>query len=923
MTTLTRPERPAGLTGRRAECAVLDRLLSTVRAGESGALVIRGEPGVGKTAMLDYLVEQASGCSVARAAGVQSEMELAFAGLHQLLAPMLHRLDSLPPPQREALRTVFGVSSGPAPNRFLIGLAVLSLLSDEAEEQPLICVVDDEQWLDRASAQVLAFVARRLEAESVGFVFAVRTPTEQLAGLPELTVEGLRESDAQALLASVLTAPLDPRVRDQIVSETRGVPLAMLELVQDLHPAELAGGFGLPSRVPLSNGIEDSFRRRLGSLPPETRRLLQLAAADPVGDPMLVWRAAERLGIPAHAATPAAQAGLLEIGARVRFRHPLVRSAAYRLATVQERQEAHRALAEVTDPQTDPDRRAWHRAQAAPGPDEDVAKELERSADRAKARGGLAAAAAFLERSAELTLDPANLACRALGAARAKHQAGASDAALKMLATAEAGPLTELQRAWMGLLRGQIAFGSNRGSDAPQLLLEAAKRLEPLDVGLARETYLETLAAVTFAGRLASPGGGVLDVASAARAAPQASEPARACDLLLDGLSAHFCEGYPAGLPMLRQALTAFGGGLSAEEELRWLWLAGITALHLWDADSWESLSNRHVQLAREAGALSELPLALTAEVYQHLFAGELTAAASLTHEVRAAIEATGSNLAPYAALALAAFRGCEAEHSALIETDRRAMELRGEGIGVTVTAWATAVLCNGLGQYENAFAAAQRATDYPHDLGTSYLALSELVEAATRTGRLEVAADAHRRLAEVTHPSGTDWALGIASRSRALLSAGDDAETLYREAIDRLGRTRVRIELARARLLYGEWLRRENRRVDARRQLRRAHELFTSMGADGFAERAGRELLATGETVRKRTVDTQSELTAQEALIARLARDGLSNPEIGTRLFISPRTVQYHLRKIFSKLGISSRSRLDQVLGGDPGRQG
>ncbi|MDX6256424.1 MAG: hypothetical protein QOJ11_2758 [Frankiales bacterium] len=906
------------LTGRRAECDVLDRLVATVRAGDSRGLVLSGEPGVGKTALLDYLVEQASGCSVVRAAGVESEMELAFAGLHQLLAPMLTRLDGLPVPQRDALRTAFGVTSGPAPDRFLLGLAVLSLLSEEAEEQPLICVVDDEQWLDRASSQVLAFVARRLEAESVGLVFGARVPSDQLGGLPELVVEGLRDGDAQALLDSVLTAPLDPRVRDQIVSETRGVPLAMLELLQELHPAELAGGFGLPSGLPVSSGIEDSFRRRLEALPPETQRLLQLAAADPLGDPLLVWRAAERLGIRPEAATPAAQAGLLEFGARVRFRHPLVRSAAYRLATFQQRQDAHRALAEVTDPQLDPDRRAWHRAQAAPGPDEDVAEELERSADRARARGGLAAAAAFLERSAELTLDPAHLACRALGAAKAKHLAGDSDTALKLLATAEAGPLSELQRGWMELLRGQIAFAASRGSDAPHQLLETAKRLEPLDVGLARETYLETLAAVTFAGRLSSPGGGALDVASAARAAPQPSQAPRAPDLFMDGLAAHFCDGYAAGLPILRRALTIFGDDMSAEEQLRWLWLAGITALHLWDDESWGALSARHVQLAREAGALSELPLALTARIFRHLFTGDLTAAASLTDEARAATEATGSTLSPYGALALAAFRGREAETCALIETNLQAVELRGEGIGVTVTAWAAAVLYNGLGHYERAYAAAQQATDYPLDMGTSYLALGELVEAATRTGRYEAAADAQRRLAEVTHPSGADWALGVEARSRALLSEGDGAEQLYRDAIDRLGRTHLRMELARAHLLYGEWLRRENRRVDARAQLRTAHDLFTAIGAEGFTDRASRELLATGETVRKRTVEKHAELTAQEAQIAQLARDGLSNPEIGTRLFISPRTVQYHLRKVFTKLGISSRAQLVHVLPGD-----
>jgi DNA-binding CsgD family transcriptional regulator/tetratricopeptide (TPR) repeat protein len=909
----------AGLTGRCDECDECDRLIEAVRAGESRALVVRGEPGVGKTALLEYLAGHASDFRVARAAGVQSEMELAFAGLHHLLAPMLDRLERLPVSQRDALRTAFGISPGPAPDRVLIGLAVLSLLSAVAEERPLICLVDDEQWLDRASAQVLALVAGRIEAESVGLVFAARTPSDQLAGLPELVVEGLREDDARALLDSVLTAPLDARVRDQVVVETRGNPLALLELLRELTPAELAGGFGLPSGVPLSGSIEETFGRRLDALPADTRCLLRLAAADPVGDPLLVWRAAERLGIPTEAATPAAEAGLLEFGARVRFRHPLARSAAYRSASLQQRQDVHRVLAEVTDPEIDPDRRAWHRAHAAHGPDEDVAQELERSADRARARGGLAAAAAFLQRSAELTLDPAQLAGRALDAAQAKHLAGAPDAALKLLDTVEAGPLDELQRAWMGLLRGQIAFASNRGSDAPPLLLEAAKRLEQLDVRLARETYLDTLSAVMFAGRLSNPGGGVLDVSSAARAAPPPSWPPRAPDLLLDGLAAHFCEGYSAGMPILQRALSAFGSEMSAEEELRLLWLACITAMHLWDDESWDALSNRHVQLAHEAGALSELPLALSSRIYMHLLAGELTTAASLTEQVQAATEATGSNLAPYGALGLAALRGREAEAAELIETSRKEVELRGEGIGITVTGWAKAVLYNGLGRYQKALAAAQQASEYPQDMGTASWALVELIEAATRSGMRETAVDAHHRLLRMTHVSGTDWALGVEARSHALLSEGETAERLYLESIARLARTRIRVELARVHLLYGEWLRREKRRVDARVQLRTAHEMFASMGAEAFADRAGRELLATGETVRKRTVETRVELTAQEAQVARLARDGLSNQEIGTRLFISPRTVQHHLRKIFTKLGISSRNQLDRVLPSAP----
>jgi DNA-binding CsgD family transcriptional regulator len=903
------------LAGRRRELDVLDRLIEDVRAGESRTLLLRGEAGVGKTALLEHLVEQAADFRVTRAAGVQAEMELAFAGLHQLLAPMLGAIDDLPGPQGDALRTAFGLSVGRAPDGFFIGVAVLGLLANAAEERPLLCVVDDEHWLDRASAQALGFVARRLQAESVALVFGARTSSEYLAGLPELELEGLNEADAHALLNSLFTAPIDPRVCDQIVAETRGIPLALIELLREVTPAELAGGFGLLAGIRASGSVEDTFRRRVEALPADTRRLILLAAADSVGDPSLILRAAERLGISAEAALPAAEAALLEVGTRVRFRHPLVRSATYRLASAEQRQEAHRALAQVTDPEVDPDRRAWHWANAASGPDEEIAAELERSADRAKARGGLAAAAAFLERAVELTLEPSSRPWRAFNAAQAKYLAGAPDAALALLATTDAAPLDELPRARADLLRAQIAFASRRGSDAPQAFLGAARRLAALDVGLARQTYIDALSAATFAGRLASPGGSVADVASAARAAPRTQGQPLATDLLLDGLAINFTDGYAAAVPVLRRALEAFGKTMSAEDELRRIWLANISALHIWDDEGSTELAARHVRLARELGAVSELPLALTSRVYMHLRSGELAAAAALLEEIHASVEATGSTLAPYAALGLAALRGAEADIAALIEHNREAVEARGEGIGITAMHWARALLHNGLGRYHTARAAAEQATSYGHDMGTSLWALAELVEAATRSEAPEAAIDAHRRLVAVTQPSGTDWALGLEARAHALLQEGPAAERLYLEAIDRLSRTRARVDVARAQLLYGEWLRRKHRRVDARNQLRAAHESFVSMGTDAFANRAARELLATGETVRTRNVETRDELTAQETQIARLARDGLSNPEIGERLFISPRTVQYHLRKVFAKLKINSRNELDRVL--------
>ena len=586
--------------------------MASVRAGPSRALVLRGEAGVGKSALLEYVVGRASGCGVAHAEGMESEMELAFAGLHQLCAPFVDRIDRLPGPQRDALGTAFGLRSGDAPDRFLVGLAALSLLSDAAEDRPLLCLVDDAQWLDGASAQALAFVARRLGAESLGLVFAVRDPPGEphLGGLAELSIGGLHDGDAQALLQAVLAGPLDERVRDRIVAETHGNPLALLELPRGRTPDELAGGFGVDGALALSGRIEDRFQERLAVLPPATRLLLLVAAAEPVGDSLLLWKAAAALGIDAAAGAPAAGADLVELGAQVRFRHPLVRSAVYRAAAPEDRRRVHQALADATDP-GDPDRRAWHRARATPGLDEDVAAELEHSAGRAQARGGLAAGAAFQERAAELTPDPALRARRALAAAQSKHQAGAPDAALRLLGLAEAGPLDELDRARAQLLHAQITFTTTRGREAPPLLLEAAKRLEPLDAALARATYLDAFAAALSADRLVLRGD-ARDVAAAVLAAdwgPSSRESPIACNLLLDGLALITTEGYTAGAPALKVALRAFRDAtLPEEEELHWLWLACHIARALGDDAAWDELTARQVELARRAGALSLLP---------------------------------------------------------------------------------------------------------------------------------------------------------------------------------------------------------------------------------------------------------------------------------------------------------------------------
>ena len=885
-----------------------------MRVGEGRALVVRGEPGVGKTALLDYLAGRASGCQVVRAAGVQSEMELAFAGLHQLCAPMLDHAQALPAPQREALRTALGLSAGPVPDRFLVGLAVLGLLSEAAGKRPLVCVVDDQQWLDDASAQALGFAARRLAADPVGLVFAARVPGKDVAGLPELVVEGLAEEDARQLLASMLTGPLDARVRDQIIAETNGNPLALLELPAGLTSAQLAGGFGFSSAVPLDSRIEESFGRQLAALPAQTLRLVQLAAADPSGDPVLVWRAAGRLAIGAGVAGPAVDAGLVKFGGRVRFRHPLVRSAAYRSASAATRRELHGALADATDPAVDPDRRAWHRAQAAAGPDEAVAAELELCAGRARGRGGLAAAAAFLERAAGLTPDPAHRALRALAAAQTKLQAGSSDAALFLLAMAQAGPLDELASARVDLLRGQIAFASGVGSDAPSLLLKAAKRLESLDLDLARETYLSAWMAALFAGSFAGAGD-LMEVSRAARGLCAVRSP-RPAALVLDALTMLVTDGPLAAAPALRQVALVFASGsITTEEELRWGWLAQATASALWDDVPWRAMLLRQVELAREVGALDQLPIDLASLGTATAWTGDFTVVSALIAETDAVCAATGIRSAPFAAMLLAALRGDQAEAAPLIEATIADATERGQGIAVTYAHWAAAILANGLGRYADALTAAKQATQDSPTLYMAMWALPELIEAAARTGDTRIARDAVRRLAEATQAGRTDFGLGIEARSRALVSEGETAESRYREAIDRLGRTQVRPELARAHLLYGEWLRGESRRRDARAELRTAYDLFAAMGIEAFAERARRELLATGDTVRKRTVETASELTAQEAHIARLAGDGRTNVEIGAQLFIGRRTVEWHLSKVFAKLDISSRRELPQAL--------
>ncbi|MGZ4185854.1 MAG: ATP-binding protein [Solirubrobacteraceae bacterium] len=908
--------RGPGFVGRTSERELLDGLLARVRGGGSEVLVIRGEAGIGKTALLRYAARQASGYRVAELTGVEAEMELAFAGIHQLCATMLDRLDALPAPQREALSVALGLAAGDVPDRFLVGMAVLNLLAAVAEERPLLCLVEDAQWLDAASSQIVGLVARRVHAESVAIVVAVREPAiaPDFDGLTEVRLEGLPEQDGRALLRGVVGGRLDSRVVGRIVAETGGNPLALLELPGRMTAAELAGGFELPAPGELPAHLEHHYMRRIRQLPTGTQSLMLLAAAEPAGDAPLVLRAGRRLGIDTDALAPAEAAQLLHIGTSVSFRHPLVRSAVYRAAAPSSRQRAHEALAEVSDPGFDADRRAWHRALAAEGPDEDVAAELDRSAARARARGGAAATAAFLDRAVTLTPEPARRRERALAAAQASVEAGAFTAARRLLAMADAGPLEEFQRAQVDLLQAQLAFVSSRGTDATALLLAAARRFEPLEVSLARETYVDAFSAALFGARL-NGSVGIPEVAEAARVAPRTpdAEPATA-DLLLDALVA-LADDYDTAVPRCREALVRLSSeDASAKERLRWLWQGCVLALEIWHDEHALSLSQSSVQIARERGTLSELALALSAHTPILVFCGDLAAADVTVSETELVQATTGIRSAPYGALILSAWQGREIETTNLIETTEREANARGEGIGLAISAYARAVLCNGLGRYEEALAAAVAASEHREVVAENW-GLSELIEPATRTERTNLAADALKRLSRKAYATGTDWALGIEARSRALLSEDDRAEGFFLKAIDRLSQTRVRAELARTHLLYGEWLRRMNRRVDARAQLHIAYDDFTSSGMGAFAERASRELLATGETVRRRTVETRDDLTPQERQIAELARDGLSNPDIGARLFLSRRTVEWHLRHVFGKLGIKSRRELASAL--------
>jgi DNA-binding CsgD family transcriptional regulator len=917
------------LLGREAEIAAIDELITRVRDGRGGALVLRGEAGVGKTALLDAFAERAEGTTVLRASGVESEGELAFAAVHRMCSEMLQgSVDELPAPQGAAVKVAFGLSDAEQPpDPFLVGLGVLNRLSFAAAERPLVCLIDDAQWLDRISAQTLAFAAHRLDADPVAVVFAIRDPIGPLRGLPEIVVKGLSPEDSRALLTSRLPAPIDERVRERFIDEAHGNPLALLELPRAFSAAELAGGLGIEDSrsTRIVSLLDEGFGRRAEELPGDTRLLLLIAAAEPTGDPALLWRAAALLGIDPEAAAPAEAADLISIGERVAFRHPAVRSAIYRSAQPTERRRVHRALGDATEPALDPDRRAWHRAHGALGHDEEVAAELADSAERAQGRGGMAASAAFLSQAAMLTDDPGRRARRALASAHLNLMVGSTHEALALLSTAANAPLGDDARARLDLAKIQLDYATNHDAGDAIRLLAVAKRLEPIDADLAIQTYMEALGIGLIAGGLDDS----VDVATIADAAGAAhrlassphGDPRR---LLLDGVTRLLRDGYAAGARPLSEALADYrsavdvhcaDGSISRDgSAARWFSLGVYSAIALWDYEAWDDLSAHQIEVIGTVGDLAMLGTALTARAVMFIQAGEMDGASSLVREIEAAAEMTGSGMPRYAAIALASRRAQEQDATDLLRSGIEAAQVRGEGLGVTFLHWEAAFLGNGLGRYEDALAAARLAREHPG--GQPSLWLPELVEAAVRCEEPEQAADALRLLSTAAEASRTDWAAGVEARSRALLSNGHTAEALYGEAIQCLRRTPARVDLARAHLLYGEWLRRQGRRSKARDELRTAHEMLEAIGLSAFSNRAARELAATGERVRRRSPEARDDLTERESQIARLAAEGFSNRQIGEQLYISHRTVGYHLGKVFTKLDVDNRAQLHAVLG-------
>ncbi|MFI5592421.1 AAA family ATPase [Amycolatopsis sp. NPDC051758] len=886
---LTTSSRLGLVIGRHDERHRLNEVIRNAASSQGGALVVKGEAGIGKTALLADATLEASAFRVVHASGSEFEQELPYAGVHQLCMPMLEHLTSLPPRHRDALQVAFGLADG-TPEVLHVGLAALGLLTAAAQDQPLLCLIEDAQWLDGESLKAMIFLARRLATDPIAMLFAVRSGPgsgDEFDELPGLLVGGLNDEDAKSLLTTRSPFPLDEQVRDRLVAEAQGSPLALLELPR-------AGGFVPPDGSSVPSRVERGFQDRLTGLSDQARTLLTVASADPTGDPSLLWTAAGHLGLDLTlAGAEATGTGLAEFGHRVRFCHPLARSAVYRAAPAAERRLAHDALAESTDPQVAPDRRAWHRAQASASPDDDIAAELERCASRARARGGVAAAAGFLERSVALSLAPGRRIERTLAAGQANLDAGLTDVALELLSTLKTAELTEFQHARVDLLRGRAAFTQHRDNAGPVLMTRAASRLSTLDPPRARDCFLDAFEMSLLVGR----GGGVIhQVVTAARSAAPTSDVPDLLDALLELVT----SGYSTATPLLRHIL-------HGDDEPLWVRrpaLAAMIAIELWEPETHTTIAEWLVKEGGESGSPMLLQLGLAQKTIDAVIIGDIGQAIAAAAEEAAIADAAGIVSLVYHRLHLAAHRGRRDEFRELVRLAGNTPERAGQVTNLDATA---ATLNNGLADYPAALAAARRATEH-HDVFLTGLALPELIEAAVRCNDHAAAATALAGLTERTEASGTTVGQGITAYARGLVTG---VEEHFREAIELLSEGRVVPYLGRAHLLYGEWLRREGRRRDCRQHLHTAHELLSQSGSEGFARRAAGELRATGERMHSRSVQAYEKLTGQEVAVARLVASGATSNEVAGQLFISKRTVDAHLRSIFRKLGITSRRQL------------
>jgi DNA-binding CsgD family transcriptional regulator len=905
------------LIGRSRETAQLNALLQGVRGGLGGAVVLRGEAGIGKTALLNAVIDAAGGLSVVRLEGVESEMQLGYAALHRLVRRYLHRLDHLPEPQRDALQSAFGLTAMAPADRFMVALATLSLLGDVAKDEPLLVIIDDAQWLDHESVASLVFVARRLHADQMALVFAVRDSLDTgtlFQGIPELRISGLDEGAARDLLSASVVDPVSHHVAGRIIAVTRGNPLALQELSGELTPEHLAEHEPLPDPLPIGELIEARFLRQVRLLPDDTQLLLLAAAADPEGDRDTLWRASSVLGVSAVALEPAADSGLVVLHPRIEFRHPLVRSAVYSGATATDRRRVHHALAEVMNAETDPDRKALHMASAALGPDEGLAAALEQSAAQARARGGYVAESSFLARSASLTPDPHRQAGRLLLAAQAAFLAGNVGYSESLLGQARPLLSSTFERAQAQRLDGHLRYPLGQPHLAPSLLLGAAKAFGPAHPVLSHHSLIDAFQAcgVSLEFTEGTTGSEIGQTALESLALQGgATTPA---DVLLKAFALRYCEGYTAAVPAMRDAVRA-QADMSFEEVNRWNYLAAILAIELWDEAENRNTMTRLESAARATGALPALQVALAGLATIDRRAGRFNEARERyaeLHDVALAIGEFVDVLDLFDA-ELLCWQGDEQARAKVAHL----ME------GGAAFCYATLIYSANLslstlelaeGRYEAALAAALKVTR-GDGLGWSSEAIPNVVEAAVRCGDTSSATDALECLIERAAASGTPWSLGLLARCRALVTDGSGAAVLYEEGLSRLGQTSLRTEVARTHLVYGEWLRRQKRRTEARDQLRRAYEMFDTMGARPFAERARVELLATGERARARSVETTHDLTSREMQVARLAAQRATSREIAGQLFISANTVDYHLRKVFQKLGVTSRRDLTGVL--------